>query len=119
MPNQTNESSFRSTFTNLIDLNVPISSGAIFTKKVYNNNNGIKDTLQAFFGMLKREAGYWPEGGDFEYWMTPYNKSMVDTLQTPMGMYPSVADDMMRGKIMMCASCHADPSAKGDFIFNN
>ncbi len=118
MPDQGNTTTFRSTYTNLIGLTSPITPGTIFTKKAYHNNGGIVDTLQAFFGMVKREAGYWAAGGNFEYWMTPYDQNTLDTLQMPMGMLPPIVDDMMRGKIMMCAGCHADASAGGDFIFN-
>ncbi len=118
MPDQGNQTTFRSSFTSLNGPNLPIKTGTIFTKKTYLNKEGVSDTLQAFFGMIKREPGYWPDGGDFEYWMSMYNKSMVDTLKIPMGMLPPMVDDMMRGKIMMCAGCHADPGTKGDFIFN-
>ena len=118
MPDAGNGTTFRSTFTTLVGLGKPIVPGTVFTKKAYHNIAGAIDTLQAFFGMVKREAGYWPDGGDFEYWMTPYDKTMVDTLQMPMGMLPANVDNMMRGKIMMCAGCHADPSAGGNFIFS-
>ncbi|PKP44924.1 MAG: hypothetical protein CVT95_10090 [Bacteroidetes bacterium HGW-Bacteroidetes-12] len=118
MPDQGNTATFRSTFTNLASLSSPIAKGTIFTKKAYKNNSGVAGELQAFFGMIKREPGYWPEGGDFEYYMTPYDKTMIDTLQMPMGMMPANVDNMMRGKIMMCASCHADSSSSGDYIFN-
>ena len=58
-----------------------------------------EDKSQGFTGMLKREAGYFPEGGDWEYFT-------VDG---------SAAKIIERGKMASCAECHGS-YASGDFI---
>ena len=57
------------------------------------------DKTEGFTGMLKREAGYFPEGGDWEYF-------------TVVG---SAAKIIERGKMASCAECHGS-YANGDFI---
>ena len=54
---------------------------------------------EEFTGMLKREAGYFPEGGDWEYFT-------VDAAAAKIG---------ERGKLKSCAECHAN-QAKVDRI---
>lgn len=118
MANMDLNSTLRSVYTNLSTKSGTISVGTIFTKRVYKNNNGSPDSLRATFTMVKREAGYWTEGGDWEYIMTPYS-AMVNYSSMPNGMLPATADNMMRGKIMMCAGCHNNSQTKGDWIFAN
>ena len=58
-----------------------------------------ENKTQGFTGMLKREAGYFPEGGDWEYFT-------VDG---------SAAKIIERGKMASCAECHGS-YAQSDFI---
>lgn len=118
MANTDINSTFRSIYTNLSSPTGAINVGTIFSKRVYKNVGGVPDSLKATFAMVKREAGYWPEGGDWEYIMTPYN-AMINYTSMPNGMLPATADNMMRGKIMMCAGCHNNALTGGDFIFAN
>jgi Cytochrome P460 len=60
---------------------------------------GPKLKTDGFTGMIKREAGYFPAGGDWEYFT-------VDGGVTKLG---------ERGKIQSCAECHAE-HGKGDRI---
>lgn len=50
------------------------------------------------FAMLKRDAGYFPEGGDWEYVVTDSEGWVED-----------------RGTLALCARCHAE--AKADWVF--
>lgn len=50
------------------------------------------DTTQLFTGMLKREKGYFPAGGDWEYFTVDGQAAKITG----------------RGRLMQCASCHED-----------
>ena len=58
-----------------------------------------ENKTEGFTGMLKREAGYFPEGGDWEYF----------TVDGGVTKLPE------RGKLQSCAQCHSS-YAQGDFI---
>lgn len=57
---------------------------------------------ELFTGMLKREPGFWPENGDWEYF----------TLDGPLTKVTS------RGKTESCAKCHRDVPEQ-DFVFRH
>jgi len=104
------DSTFRDIFSN-ISTSDNIKAGTIFTKKTWMKNpDGSKGMLQVTFAMAKREAGYNPTGGDFEYVMMPNDGSNnYDT--NPNGMLPDVSITDMRGKLGTCAGCHAKVSS--------
>jgi len=75
--------------------------------------DGSKGMLQVTFAMAKREAGYYPEGGDWEYVMMP-NNTGNDFNTQPNGALPDASNTDMRGKLAMCVACH---TAQSDFLF--
>ncbi len=95
-----------------------IPAGTIITKKTYKRGTDGQPTDELFvsFAMVKRESGYFPDGGDWEYVMMPYSAS-TDYSAHPYGVLPEAESDM-RGKLNSCASCHSAASG-GDFIFVN
>ncbi len=111
------DSTFRDIFTNLAKNDDPIKVGTIFTKHTYMMNpDGTKGQLQVTFAMVKHKAGYYTEGGDYEYIMMPYNASNDYNVNFN-GMLPDTTQTDMRGKLSMCAGCHqiAAPS----YIFSH
>jgi Cytochrome P460 len=94
-----------------------IAPGTIFTKRTYlKNDDGSKGPLLMTFAMAKRESGYYPNGGDWEYVMMP-NDGTNDYNVNPNGMLPQVSATDMRGQLATCASCHASASSS-DYIFS-
>ncbi|MEK7950357.1 DUF5077 domain-containing protein [Luteolibacter soli] len=61
--------------------------------------NPADDKTQLFTGMWKREQGYFPECGDWEFFTVDGETSKI----------------VERGKLVSCASCHED-FTKGDFV---
>jgi len=107
------DSTFRDIFSN-ISLTTDVAMGTVFTKRTYlRNADGSKGNLQVTFAMAKREAGYNPDGGDWEYVMMPYSATNDYSAQ-PNGMLPDASQTDMRGKLAMCASCH---SAQSSYLF--
>ncbi len=83
-----------------------VDVGTIFTKGTFMKHaDGSKGALQVTFAMIKREEGYYPVGGDFEYVMMPFNADN-DYGTNPNGMLPDEGSEM-RGQLANCASCHA------------
>lgn len=112
------DSSFRDSYTNMNSPKETIKPGTIFTKRVYlRKKNGSKGNLEMLFAMIKREKGYFPAGGDWEYVSISYDKN-TDYKKHPNGLLPANADDKMRGKISMCGDCHKAASGQ-DFVFTN
>lgn len=70
--------------------------GSLLLKEKLGRKDG---ATQLFTGMLKREKGYFPEAGDWEFFA-------VDA---------AAAKVVERGKLQRCATCHED-YAKGDYI---
>lgn len=70
--------------------------GSLVLKEKIDRGSG-KSSL--FTGMLKREAGYWPESGDWEFFTVDAAASKIAE----------------RGKLKRCASCH-DDYEKGDHV---
>ena len=99
------DSSFRDIYSN-IGSQENIDVGTIFTKGTFMRHaDGSKGSLQVTFAMIKREEGYYPAGGDFEYVMMP-NDGSNDYSTNPNGMLPPESATEMRGQLAMCASCH-------------
>jgi hypothetical protein len=70
--------------------------GSLILKEKLEKEHG---AARLFTGMLKREKGYYPEGGDWEYFT-------VD------GAASKIAE---RGKLSRCATCHEE-YPQGDFV---
>ena len=100
------------------DLTGSIPTRTIITKNTHKRglNGNASDQIYVSFALVKREAGYYPDGGDYEFIMMP-NDGSVDYSKHPFGMLPEEESEM-RGKLNMCATCHADAEG-GDFIFGN
>jgi len=112
------DSTFRDSYTNMSSPQGLIKEGTVFTKRVYmKDKKGAKGNLEMIFAMIKREKGYFPSGGDWEYVMISYDKT-TDYKMHPNGMLPATIDHEMRGKISSCGSCHI-AAAGNDFIFTN
>ena len=58
--------------------------------------------LLGYAVMVKQEAGYFPDGGDWMYEMRMLDGSIMDDEESGMP---------MSGPIAMCAGCHAAASA--------
>jgi len=107
------DSTFRDIYSNIATTDA-IKMGTIFTKKTWMKNpDGSKGMMQVTFAMAKRESGYNPAGGDFEYVMMP-NDGSNDYGMNPMGMLPDESNTAVRGKLGTCAGCHAKVTS---FIF--
>lgn len=70
--------------------------GSLIVKEKLGVDDG---KTQLFTGMLKREKGYFPECGDWEFFTVGAEASKI----------------VQRGKLAHCASCHED-FAQGDFV---
>lgn len=88
-----------------------VKPGTVLIRNVYANDNGQKGALKGRTFMFKREAGYYPDGGDWEYVRIPYNAA-IDYTKYPNG---DLAFATERGQITSCAGCHL--SAQHSFIF--
>ncbi len=76
----------------------PLHTGAVVVKEKHHGG----PELQGYAVMTEREAGYYPEGGDWEYQFVDLVPEKKET----------------RGRLANCAGCHA--SAKGtDFLFRS
>lgn len=71
--------------------------GSILLKQKLDPENSSKATL--FTGMIKRDKGFFPDGGDWEYFTLDGELSKVTS----------------RGKLETCAACHRD-FAEWDFV---
>lgn len=109
------DSTFRDVYSNLANKTDAISKGTIITKHTFlTNPDGSKGDLAVTFAMIKREAGYYTDGGDWEYVMMPFDAN-VDYTTMKNGMLPDQSATTMRGQLNMCASCHA--SGGNDYLF--
>lgn len=127
---QTSRHRLRDVFSN-ISKTVAISEGTIMARAAYNDAAGTsvhsRDNLFATMVMIKREPGYFPSGGDWEYAFIKYTKP-ADTAGHRYGLLPAdalaLASDTIdvtktgiRGKLQTrCASCHANAHDNG-FVF--
>ncbi len=103
----TPDETIREVLGNMNSLNDDIDVGTIITKKTYMKDDmGDKGDLLVTFAMVKRKDGYYPEGGDWEYYQMP-NDGTVDYNQNPNG---EIAKAAASGQMEMCAGCHASAS---------
>jgi hypothetical protein len=112
------DSTIRLVYASISSLDGDIPVGTIVAKNTYKRGaDGNKtDELFVSFAMVKREAGYNTEGGDFEYIMIPYNET-VDYSAHPYGILPDKNTDGW-GKLEMCMGCHL-AAGGSDFLFVN
>ena len=112
----TKKHKLRDLFEN-ISLDQHVSVGTIMVRRAYYYpwTHYKRDSLINTLVMVKREAGYYPEGGDWEYIDIKYNKN-TDYVVNPNGMLISLSDNIIRGKIPKCANCHA--LAGSSFLFH-
>ncbi|HLX62921.1 MAG TPA: cytochrome P460 family protein [Planctomycetota bacterium] len=88
----------------------PLPAGAIVIKEKHHSDKAAADgagmpadaKLELFTVMLKREAGYNPDGGDWEYAVVNGDASRV----------------LARGKIESCMECHRI-KVKTDFLYRS
>ncbi len=127
---QTSRHRLRDVFSS-ISKTTAISEGTIMARAAYNDAAGTsvhsRDNLFATMVMIKRESGYFPAGGDWEYAFLKYTKPS-DTVGHRYGNLPAdalaLASDTIdmtktgiRGKLQTrCASCHATAHDNG-FVF--
>ncbi len=79
---------------------MPFPAGSVIVKENFKPlSGGEKGALMALTAMVKMNAGYHPEGGDWAY------------IQTDPGF-----SETTLGKVEKCASCHA-AAANKDFVF--
>ena len=112
----TTKHKLRDLFANIsLDQNIVI--GTITTRKAYyySVNGNERDSLLNVVVMVKREPGYYPEGGDWEYMDIKYNKN-TNYIANPNGILLELSDNIVRGKIAKCANCHAKAGA--NFVFH-
>ena len=99
------DSTYRDIYSN-IGMKEDLRVAAILTKATFMKKpDGSKGDLQVTFAMIKREEGYYPDGGDFEYVLMP-NDGTNDYETNPNGILPDESSPM-RGKLANCASCHS------------
>ncbi|MBL6964079.1 MAG: hypothetical protein ISR55_09650 [Bacteroidetes bacterium] len=108
------DSTFRDIYTNLANKADAVEKGTIITKHTFGmDSSGVRTNLNVTFAMIKREAGYFADGGDWEYVMMPFDAG-VNYTTFPNGVLPDTSS-AMRGKLANCAACHA--AAGTDYIF--
>jgi hypothetical protein len=98
----------------------PVQIGSVWVRRAYKYNAGVKGVLINDVVMVKRETGYYPDGGDYEYMNIPYD-STVDYIAHPNGILPAVSDTTHRGtgaKLQTCVTCHALASAGSDRLYS-
>ena len=92
--------------------------GAVLAKRVYKRNpDGSKGSLGVVFLMHKQNSGYFPQGGDFNYYAIPGN---TVTAALPNGDFSQAMRTMgtipIYGKSAYCADCHS--RAGSDYLFS-
>ena len=113
----TSEDTYRDIYSNQTSKSTDAESlGTIYTKRTYvKNADGSKGDLLVTFAMAKREAGYFTDGGDWEYVMMP-NDGSNDYGDNPNGLLPPTSATDMRGQLPGCAGCHSQ--AGNDYLFS-
>jgi hypothetical protein len=112
------DSTIREIYASIPDLTGSIPVGTIVTKNTYKKNaDGSKsDQIYVSFAMVKQEAGYYTDGGDWEYIKIAYDGT-VDYNTHPFGVLPAEGSSS-RGQLSSCMGCHASASGS-DFLFVN
>lgn len=91
--------------------------GTTITKNTFKaDKDGNATTMRtASFAMVKREAGYYPSGGDWEYVLMPFDAN-ADYTTHPNGSLDGAGAS--QGQLVSCVDCHT--KARGsDFLFIN
>lgn len=112
----TTKHKLRDLFEN-ISLDNTVKVGTIMARRAYYIPavHHERDSLINIVVMIKRERGYYPEGGDWEYMDIKYDQN-TDYNINPNGMLIAFSDNIIRGKIAKCANCHA--LAGSNFVFH-
>ncbi len=116
--NQTEINSIRDIFTNKRPSET-LRAGHVFAIRSFQNNNGQRGQLINVHIMVKRERGYNPNGGDFEYINIDFDPQTNYQLN-PNGILPALTDGANRGLDVVrfnCVQCHRDSRAGSDFLF--
>lgn len=79
----------------------PLPTGAVVVKEKHANRSAA-GPLDGYAVMVKRSAGYYPEGGDWEYAFVALNPERRVT----------------QGRLTACASCHASARST-DYLFRS
>ncbi len=88
----------------------------VLTKRTYMKKaDGTKGDLLATFAMVKHEAGYSAESGDWEWFMMP-NDPKVDYTKFPNGSITGEGAASGKADMAMCNGCHMKADG-GDFSF--
>ena len=98
-----------------------IVPGSIFVRKTYKYQNKVRGRLLNTTVMVKREAGFFPSGGDYEYMRIPFDPS-TDYTKHPNGMLPEISEATCRGSDQIafatCVTCHQKPQTGPDRLFH-
>lgn len=111
------DATFRDVYASSANLS-SLPKGTIVTKHTFlKDDMGNKSGLAVTFAMVKREAGYDSENGNWEYVMMP-NDGSNDYNANPNGLLPEESNAAQRGKLAMCIGCHVKAGGN-DFLFVN
>lgn len=115
------DSTIREVYASVNSLGSSIAEGTVITKRTYKkNHDGSNGMLFVTFAMFKRESGYDPENGNWEYVKIPANAdNNYDA--NPNGKLPAESNTDLRGSGEAqsgCISCHAK-AAGNDYVFTN
>ncbi len=98
-----------------------IVPGSIFVRKTYKYQNEVRGRLLNTTVMVKREAGFFSAGGDYEYMRIPFDPS-TDYAKHPNGMLPEISETTCRGSDQIafasCVTCHMKPQTGPDRLFD-
>ena len=84
----------------------PFSVGTVFLKENFSFHEGKPDQPMTLTGMIKREQGYDPKGGDWEYFQSDAKGNIIMKGSTKNGQIKRV-----------CSDCHSNMEDR-DYIFS-
>ena len=91
--------------------------GTVYVKRMHDRNTvtGAYGARRNTYIMVKQYAGYYPEGGDWQYYAIPQNLPDTSNVNAtfPNGWLVRAA---FAGKVDLCSSCHAK-APNGKFVF--
>jgi hypothetical protein len=91
-----------------------VTQGSIYAKRIIKRNpDGTRGVRLATVVMVKQYPGYFPEGGDFDYYFIPWQTEPT-TESFPNGI---IGLATISGKVAVCANCHRDAS-NNDFLYH-
>lgn len=103
------DSSLRKHYVNYQPITAPIQPGILVTQHLYHART---KKLLSVYGMYKQPAGYFTEGGDWEYLIL--DPATVNDTTRKNGILP--ATGVLRGKLAQCAVCHR--RGANNYLFN-